>query len=410
MEIAPLLANEESRLACLYKYDILDSEAETDFDEIVQLASRVCQTPISMISLVDDHRQWFKSRLGVDVQETPRDPAFCAHALLGDEIMEVPDATRDRRFFDNPFVTGSPDIRFYAGMPLTMADGSRLGTLCVIDRHPRHLSEGQRTCLRILGKQVVHLLELRLKIKELNQALKVVEEQKGALQKLNQAGNRVLSVIGHDVRSPLATLVTLLDLCEMKEVSPTEYEELLKEIRAGTVSAIDLLSDLIEWAENQFEGGTLKVEELAVLEVVDEEINGSRATFERKENQVNNLVAKEATVQADRHAVAFMVRNLLLNANKFTEKGTISVTADKQDGKISVSVTDSGIGMTTEQLAKLFDSTLRGSTTRGTRGEKGSGLGLQMCKQFAEKQGGTLGAESTPGKGSRFYFTLPVGE
>jgi signal transduction histidine kinase len=405
MKIAPLPINEKSRLACLYQHDILDTEAEQDFNDIVQLASRICHTPISVISLIDEHRQWFKAKVGLTANETPRDPAFCAHALELSDILEVPDATRDDRFFDNPFVTGDPSIRFYAGMPLTMPDGSRLGTLCVIDRQPRELTDDQRSSLRILGKQVVNLLELRLKVKELNLALRQVEEQKAEVEKLNHAGHRLLSIIGHDVRSPLAALCSLIDLCKMEELPPDEFQRLLGQLKSNILSATDLLGDLLEWACEQFEGRVMAPEDLLLAPFVEEEINANRASFERKGNQPLSRVPADLYVKADRHALSFMLRNLLLNANKFTEKGRIEVGAEQLSDQIRISVSDTGIGMTPQQIATLFNPTERCSTV-GTRGEKGSGLGLHVCHEFAAKHGGQIGAESTPGQGSCFYFTL----
>ena len=139
--------NELSRLAALLRYEILDSAEEAAFDDFTQLASRLCDTPIALISLVDDRRQWFKSRVGLAVSETPRDISFCSHAIRGSEIFEVPDALADPRFRDNPLVTGEPGIRFYAGTLLRTPDGHNLGTLCVIDRKPRRLSADQRDAL-----------------------------------------------------------------------------------------------------------------------------------------------------------------------------------------------------------------------------------------------------------------------
>ncbi len=156
---APLPKNEDARLRALHDCAVLDTPAEEDFDEITRLAAHICGVPIAAVSLVDAERQWFKSIVGLPVTETPRDSAFCAHAILRDDVLVVPDARADLRFVDNPLVTGDPRIRFYAGAPLITEDGQALGSLCVIDRTPRHLTADQQEELRLLARLVTSQLE-----------------------------------------------------------------------------------------------------------------------------------------------------------------------------------------------------------------------------------------------------------
>jgi len=168
----PVPANETERLATLRAYKILDTKPEERFDELTKLAALICGVPISLISLIDTDRQWFKSKFGLSLEETPRAQAFCTHAIMQPEMFVVPDATQDERFAQNPLVTGDLHVRFYAGAPLAARDGHLLGTLCVIDHEPHTLSEAQKEALAILGRLVIANIELRSDLHDLRDALK----------------------------------------------------------------------------------------------------------------------------------------------------------------------------------------------------------------------------------------------
>ena len=167
MPAAALPTNERQRLEVLERYAILDTLPEQQFDDLTFLASQICGTPISLISLLDDKRQWFKARVGFEPSETPRAVSFCAHTILDDSLMEVPDATVDARFADNDLVTGETGIRYYAGVPLVTPEGFRMGTLCVLGKEPRHLSDYQLKALEVLARQVMAQLDLMLTVRRL---------------------------------------------------------------------------------------------------------------------------------------------------------------------------------------------------------------------------------------------------
>ena len=184
MPAAPLPASEKARLAALGRYDILDTPPEESFDRFTRLASSILGTPMSLISLVDTSRQWFKSATGLALQQTPRDHAFCAHTILSGDVLVVPDASRDRRFADNPLVVGAPNIRFYAAAPLTAPDGERIGTLCVLDDrpHPTGLTTAQVEQLRDLAGLVVTQLELRRRTTELQESRRLIDAHTASTQ------------------------------------------------------------------------------------------------------------------------------------------------------------------------------------------------------------------------------------
>ncbi len=181
-------ATEKKRLKVLWQYDVLDTVPEEIFDDLTELAARICEAPIALISLVDENRQWFKSKVGLTVSETSRDTSFCAHAIQQEGLFIIPDATKDKRFATNPLVVSDPKIRFYAGAPLISPDGYALGTLCVIDKVPRELRPEQQQALRVLSRHVMTQLELRRHARELANATQAKES---ASTELSQAREEI---------------------------------------------------------------------------------------------------------------------------------------------------------------------------------------------------------------------------
>jgi len=194
---APFPSVESARVAALDRYAILDTEPEQTFDDLVALAAYVCKVPIAMLSLVDDHRQWFKSKVGVEIRETPRETSFCAHAIQQQDVFIVPDTRNDARFRDNPMVLDEPHIRFYAGAPLINEEGFALGTLCVIDRQPRELDEAQKGALKSLSRLALGQMELRQNLKLLKDALNDRTREEHARQlELKRLEEKLLRVLG----------------------------------------------------------------------------------------------------------------------------------------------------------------------------------------------------------------------
>jgi GAF domain-containing protein len=194
---ALITSMEAARVAALNRYAILDSEPEQSFDDLVTLAAHICRVPMAMLSLVDDHRQWFKSKLGISVAETPRDHSICAHAIQQTDLFIVPDTLQDPRFRENPIVVGEPRIRFYAGAPLINEDGFALGTLCVVDREPRELDADQQDALNALGRLALRQMELRMNLRLLKEALndRTREEHARELE-LKRLEEKLVRVLG----------------------------------------------------------------------------------------------------------------------------------------------------------------------------------------------------------------------
>jgi anti-sigma regulatory factor (Ser/Thr protein kinase) len=225
-----VVTNEEWRLRALRQYKILDTKPEQAFDDLTLLASQICGVPIALISLVDEDRQWFKSRVGVEVQQTSRSISFCAHAIHEQGIFTVADALNDARFRDNPLVQGDPHIRFYAGAPITTQDGHALGTLCVIDYVPRTLTADQNNALMALQRQVTAQLELRRNLEELRVALEGIET--------------------------LGALVPYCSTCELDIVIPADTAAMQK-----VIAGVNELLSRKQWPENEIGEVELAVQE-----------------------------------------------------------------------------------------------------------------------------------------------------
>ncbi|MEO7298467.1 MAG: PAS domain S-box protein [Verrucomicrobiota bacterium] len=235
--------NEKQRLEVLWQYEVLDSAPEKALDDLTELAAEICECPIATITFVDQKRQWFKSKVGLTASETSRDISFCSHTILKNELMEIPDATKDSRFASNPLVLGEPNIRFYAGVPLINSEGYALGTICVIDDKPKTLMPSQRRALGVLGRHVMSLLELRRKSGEVSNAVNKLELADAKFRQLfenategifkSAPDGRYLSanpeqarIFGYD--SPREMLDSITNISEQLYVNPKDRQAFRK--------------------------------------------------------------------------------------------------------------------------------------------------------------------------------------
>lgn len=408
MTKAPIPPNEQERLEELYRFDVLYTQYEEDFDQIVKLASEICKVPISTISLIDRHRQWFKAKLGIVEAENERSTSFCAHAIVGDELMVVDDAFADLRFQDNPSVTGEPNFRFYAGVPLVSNRGFKLGTLCVIDLKPRQLDEQQAFALDVLAKQVVKLFELRLRNKEEKAKTVVIEQQKRKLEELTAIQNKIISIIAHDVRGPVTSLKSVMDLRKSKGLSTAELVKLMEVLEKQVDGTLDILTNLVEWGSILLRRSSMEPTQIDLHTFIEEKVFKDMTAFTSpKANSLENLVPRHFILKADENSLRFMLRNLISNANKFTSNGNISIRVETNNEAVKILVADTGVGMSETTRKNLFNTAKR-NTTEGTHREKGSGLGLILTKEFAHAMHAEITVDSEPGKGTTITIHLPL--
>jgi signal transduction histidine kinase len=392
MPPAPIPENETERLAELAALDILDTLPEATYDSITYLASQICEVPIALVSIVDEDRQWFKSRIGLDATETHRDLAFCAHAINEpDELLIVTDASSDVRFMANPLVTGDPNIRFYAGAPLVTPNGSALGTLCVIDREPRNLSEEQLESLRALSVQVMALLELRRTVRELR-------EQHEALEEASRLREVLMGTVSHELRTPLTAIIGFIEFLN-EDLDPDERSDIVNRLGRQAGDLQHLVDDLLIAA--RAEADSLNVESVPVR--LDTQV-------ELALQDVSAAVADDISIEGgpcramgDPARVRQVVRNLLTNAVRYGGP-SITVRTHGHEEACHLLVIDDGPGVPPNERESIFERFQQASKANYVASS--AGLGLPISRLLAEKMGGSLTYRYEDGK-SIFDLTLP---
>ncbi|MDO6568632.1 ATP-binding protein [Alteromonas sp. 1_MG-2023] len=389
--------NEEQRLRELLSYDVLDTDAEQLFDDLTQLASQICDTPIALISLVDPDRQWFKSRVGIDAEETSRNIAFCSHAILQRGVFEVPNAIDDPRFHDNPLVTGDPNIRFYAGAPLVTPSGHAIGTLCAISDTPKSLTETQRSALITLSQAVIAHLELKRKNRE--------------LERTSQFKSDFLSYVSHEIRTPLNAINTFSHLLEgeAKQHSfPANFTESLGHISKSGERLLEIVNSVLDI--KQIEAGKMRVMPRPVgttdffthlFSLTRIRADDGNVIFDSViDDNIPNILSFDDT------KLGQVALNLLSNAIKYTHANRhVLVQVKYKKGKLLLIIKDEGIGISEEEQKKLFAPFER---MENAHQFDGTGLGLNITKKLVELMDGSIKLSSALNKGTRISVSIPA--
>ena len=392
---------ESQRLAVLHELSILDTLEEEAYDDLTMLAAQICQTPIALVTLIDSDRQWFKSRRGLAPRETPRDIAFCSHAILDNEPFIVNDSAQDIRFCDNPLVTDTPHIRFYAGAPLIFEPGIHLGTLCVIDNRARELSAEQQHALLALARQVVSQLKLRLRVSE--------------LQQLDQAKDNFVAMVSHELRTPLTSINGALSILAQSTLHPSseavheQTANLISIAHRNSTRLIHIVNDILDIAKLRAGKMLMRFDICSASFIAAQaaELNSAYCDKCGCKLTLSIRCADDVMIKADASRLQQVLSNLISNAAKFSPQGDSIELALEITGAhtLRFSITDHGPGIPPHARNLLFK---RFSQVTLEPNEKlpGTGLGLSISKQIIELHGGTIGVESEPGIQTTFFFTL----
>jgi signal transduction histidine kinase len=395
----PLPADEPARLAALHEARVLDTPPEEDFDDIALLAAEICGTPMGLVSLVDADRQWFKAKIGLDIEETHRELSFCAHTIHGHELLEVPDATADLRFADNPFVLGGDDIRFYAGAPVVLDGTYSVGTVCVIDRVPRELTAEQRRALRSLARHASVQLELRRYARHAG-------EIADRLRQLDRMKDSFLASVSHELRTPLASIRGYLEMLLDDEFDAETSRRFLSIMQRNSDRLLRLIDDLVQVARLTEDGPRLDLVEVDLAELAHQVTSACRPLADHKQVILRDRTESPVPARGDAKRLGLALNHLVVNAIKFTAAGgEIAVDADTS-AEPALIITDTGVGIAADDLPHVFDRFFR-TASADSMAAPGPGLGLAIVRSIIDAHHGSIHVASEPGLGTTVRVTLP---
>lgn len=403
IEPDPVVA-EAARVAAVRATGLLDTPTAPEFDAITDLLAAACDVPIALVSLVDDHRQFFASHHGLGFRETPRDQAFCAHALAQpDELLVVPDATADQRFADNPLVTGPDGIRFYAGAPIRNPHGMVLGTVCLIDHSPREITIETERLLRHAAGQVEAILAAQARHAELADAHVELLDDTRELEASMADRSHFLAIAQHKLKTPLGIIVGWSrSLLSWDKLDPADRDEGLRALTRAADELRNQIDDLLDEARVQLIGQSIGHETIDLRELVDREI--AQRNLDPARHPVRIDIAAGLQVVGDRDGMRHVLAHLLDNAVKYSPQGgAIEISATSLSSAVTVDITDHGVGLPTGD-DDLFEPFHRGEGAATVA--RGTGLGLHIVRTLVQSMGGTVAA-TDHGDGATFTITLP---
>ncbi|MEI6522196.1 MAG: GAF domain-containing sensor histidine kinase [Bacteroidota bacterium] len=389
---------ELERLNSLRSYLVLDSESDKEIDCLTELASEICETPISLVSLVDSDRQWFKSKVGLQASETSRDIAFCAHAIVqSEEMFIIEDATKDDRFFDNPLVVNAPLVIFYAGVVLKSDTNYPLGTLCVIDNKPRKLNEKQIRALKTIARQIMNLLNYK-------KVLRIEKELRVQLSQKNQELESFAAIAAHDLKSPLINIMSIINLfSKTYELQLESKGRVMLDLIEKSAKRLSLMIDgLLQFSK--IDGISLLKKSNVNLSATITELT---ALIGNENNLKISLHSDFTTIETYPVMLDQILINLFTNSLKYshTKISEIELYVSDNPSHYLFIVKDNGPGIDKKYQDAIFNL-FQTATNKDQFGNKGNGIGLAIVKKIIEKLGGKIYVESELGHGAEFHFSI----